>query len=97
MDLLRRFKQILQRSSRLTMYKTFIRSQLDFADIIYDQAYSSSLRISSIQCFPKNNRSNKGTSSETLYQELELESLKSRRSFRQLCHFYKILNEKAPL
>ena len=51
MDLLRRFKQILQRSSRLTMYKTFIRSQSDFADIIYDQAYSSSLheKLESLQ------------------------------------------------
>ena len=38
----------------------------------------------------------RGTSSEKLYQELGLESLKSRRWFRKLCHFYKILNEKSP-
>ena len=35
-------------------------------------------------------------SSEKLYQKLGLESLKSRRWFRKLCHFYKILNEKSP-
>ena len=34
--LLRRFQPILPRSSLLTIYKTFIRSQLDFADVIYD-------------------------------------------------------------
>ena len=43
-----------------------------------------------------NNRSNKGTSSEKLYLELGLESLKSRRWFRKLYHFYKILIEKSP-
>ena len=41
MGLLRKFQQILPRSSLLTIYKTFIRSQLDYADIIYDQAYNS--------------------------------------------------------
>ena len=37
-----------------------------------------------------------GTLSEKLYQELWLESLKSRRWFRKLCHFYKVLNEQPP-
>ena len=41
MNLLRRFQPILPRSSLLTIYKTFIRSQLDYADVIYDQAYNS--------------------------------------------------------
>ena len=36
------------------------------------------------------------TSSEKLYQELWLESVKSSRWFRKLCHFYKILNEESP-
>ena len=42
-DLLRRFQPILPRPSLLTTYKTFIRSQLDYADVIYDQAYHSYL------------------------------------------------------
>ena len=42
MGLLRRFKPILTRSSLLTIYKTFIRSRVDYADIIYDQAYNPS-------------------------------------------------------
>ena len=36
------------------------------------------------------------TSTEQPYQELDLESLKSRRWFRKLCHFYKIFNKKLP-
>ena len=100
MGLLRRFQQILPRSSLLTIYKTFIRSQLDFADVIYDQACNSSFheKLESIQynaCLAITGAI-RGTSSEKLYQELGLESLKSRRWFRKLCHFYKILNEKSP-
>ena len=51
MGLLRKFQQILPRSSLLTIYKTFIRSQLDYADIIYDQAYNSAFhdKLESIQ------------------------------------------------
>ena len=41
MDLLRGFQPTLPRSSLLTIYKAFIRSQLGFTDIIYDQVYNS--------------------------------------------------------
>ena len=42
-------------------------------------------------------RAIRGTSTEKkLYQELGLESLKSRRWFRKLCRFYKIFNERSP-
>ena len=36
MGLLRNFQHILPRLSLLTIYKSFIRSQLDYADTIYD-------------------------------------------------------------
>ena len=51
MGLLRKFKQILPRSSLLTIYKTFIRSWLDYSNIIYDQAYNSAFhdKLASIQ------------------------------------------------
>ena len=42
MGLLRRFQPVLPRPSLITIYKTFIRSQLDYADVIYDQAHNSS-------------------------------------------------------
>ena len=100
MILLCRFQPILPRSSLLTIYKTFIRSQLYFVDVIYDQPCNSSFheKLESIQCNACLTITGaiRGTSSEKLYQELGLESLKSRRWFRKLCHFYKILNEKSP-
>ena len=72
------------------MHKTFIRSQLDYPDVIYDQQQDISGTITG------KTEAIKGTSPEKLYQELELESRKSRRWFRKLCHFYKILNKKSP-
>ena len=97
---MRRFQPILPRSSLLTIYKTFIRSQLDYADVIYDQAYDFSFheKLESVQynaCMGITGTITE-TSLEKLYQELGLESLKSIRWFRNLCHFYKILNEKYP-
>ena len=94
--LLRRFQPVLPRSSPLTIHKTFIRSQLDYADVIYNQTYKSFFheKLESLQynaCLAI-----RGTSSEKLYQELRLESLKLRGWFRKLCHFYKILYEKPP-
>ena len=100
MGLLRKFQQILPRSTLLTIYKTFIRSRLDYADIIYDQAYNSAFhdKLESIKynaCLAITGAI-KGTSTEKIYQELGLESLKSRRWLRKLCHFYKIFNDKSP-
>ena len=74
MGLLRKFPQILPRSSLLTIYKTFIRRQLDYADIIYEQGYNSAFhdKFESIQynacvAIPGAIR---GTSTEKLYEEL---------------------------
>ena len=99
MGLLRKFQQAFPKSSLLTMYKTFIRSRLDYADIIYDQAYKSAFhdKLESIQynaCLAIT-AAIRGTSAEKIYQELGLESLKCRRYFRILCHFYKIFNGKS--
>ena len=73
------------------MYKAFIRSQLDYADVMYDQAYNSSFheKLESLQynAFLAITGAIRGISSEELYQELWLESLKSRRWFRKICHF----------
>ena len=82
------------------IYITFIRSCLDYANIIYDQAYNSAFhdKLESVQydaCLAITGAI-RGTSTEKIYQELGLESLKSRRWFRKLCHFYKIFNEKSP-
>ena len=99
MGLLRKFQQILPRSSLLIIYKTFIRSRLDYADIIYDKAYNSTFhdKLESIQyntCL-EISVAIRGTSAKNIYQELDLKCLKSRRWFRKLCHFYKTFNEKS--
>ena len=51
MGLLRKFQQILPRLFLLIMYKTFITSRVDYADIIYDQTYNSAFhdKLESIQ------------------------------------------------
>ena len=100
MGLLRKFQQTLPKSALLTIYKTFIRSQLDYVDIIYDQAYNSAFhdKLESIRynaCLAITGAIG-GTSTEKIYQELGLEFLKSRLWFRKLCHFNKIFNDKSP-
>ena len=72
MDLLLEFHQILLGSSVLTIYKTFRRSRLNYANIIYDQDYNFAFhdKLESVQynaCFAITGaiRSN---SSEKLYQ-----------------------------
>ena len=53
MGLIRKFQPILPRFSLLTIYKTFIRSHLDYGEIIYDQNYNASFhrKLESIQYF----------------------------------------------
>ena len=89
MGLLHKFQQVLPRLTLVTIYKTCIRSRLDYADIIYDQAYNSTFhdKLESIQynaCLAITGVI-RGTSTEKIYQELGLESLKSRRWCRGLC------------
>ena len=83
------------------MYKTFIRIQLDLADIIYEQAYNSDfhdkLESTSYNACLAITGAIKVTSTEKIYQELGLEPHKSRRWFRKCCYFYKIFNEESPL
>ena len=50
--LLRKLQTILPRNSLLTIYKSFIRPLLDYADVIYDQPSNASF---SIQCGTSNN------------------------------------------
>ena len=98
--LLRKLQKILTRPPLLTLYKTFIRSHLDYGDIIYDKAYNTSFH----QILEKVQYNSalaitgaiRGTSKEKLYQDLGLESLEKRRWYRQLCYFYKIFNKQSP-
>ena len=50
-DLLRKFKKPLQKSSLLSLCKTFIKSRLGYANIIHGQAYNSTFhdKLESVQ------------------------------------------------
>ena len=91
---------LFPRHSLITIYKTFIRPHLDYGDVIYDRAFNESFhqRLESIQynAAIAITGTIRGTSSEKLFQELGLETLKSRRWFRKLYLFYKILHSKSP-
>ena len=82
-DLLRKFQKIVPRQFLITIYKSFIWPHLDYGDIVYDRAFNESFHkyLESIQynAAIAITGAIRGTSSEKLFQELGLESLKSRR------------------
>ena len=90
-NVLRKLRFHIPRHFLITFYKSFIRSQLEYADVMYDRPsiatfsdrlesiqYNSALAITGAV---------RGTSKEKLYKELGLEYLSSRRWFKKLCLF----------
>ena len=79
------------------MYKAFLRPLIDYGDIIYDQPQNESFceKLESVQYKPALaiTGAMQGSSREKLYQELGLESLKSRRWYKRLCCMYKIMKK----
>ena len=98
--LLRKFQNILPRSALLTIYKCFVRTHLDYGDIIYDEAFNNSFhqKIESLQynAALAITGAIRGTPREKIYQELGLESLQQRRWYRKLCLFFKIYKNQCP-
>ena len=68
--------------------------------VIYNQSYNDSFhaKLESYQYKAALTMTGdiKGSSTEKLYQELGTEHLRSRRFFRKLCLFYKIVKSKSP-
>ena len=77
--LMKRLSLILSRKSLLTICTSFVRPNLDYADIIYDKPFNKSFKrkIEMVQYKPALviTTAMKGTSHDKLYQELGLESL----------------------
>ena len=92
--LLRKFQNILPRSALLTIYKCFVRTHLDYDDIIYDEAFNNSFhqKIESLQynAALAITGAIRGTSRKKNYQKLGLESLQQRR------FFFKIYKNQCP-
>ena len=89
---IKKLNNTLPRKALLTLYKPFVRSHLDYGDIIYDQLNNESFcnKLETVQynAALAITGSIQGTSKVKLYKELGFESLKSRRWFRCLCCFY---------
>ena len=77
-----------------------MRPLIDHGDIIYDQPQNESFCeiLESVQYkfALAITGAIQGSSREKVYQELGLESLKSRRWYKRLCCMFKIMNGKAP-
>ena len=87
---------VIPRNALLTIYKSYVRPHLDYGDILYHQPNNESVnnRLESVQYSAALavTWAIKGTSRSNLYKELGLKSLKSRRTFRFLCSFRKIIS-----
>ena len=97
---MKRLSLILSRKSLLTIYKFFIRPNLEYADIIYDKPFNKSFKrkIEMVQYKAALviTGAIKGTSRDRLYQELGLESLADGRSSRRPFFFHKIIQGLLP-
>ena len=83
----RKLQPIIPRAALLTTYKSFLRPHLDYGDVIYDRAFNKSfqnkLELVQYDAALVITGAIGGSSRVKLYQELGLESLKSRRWYRK--------------
>ena len=97
---IKKLRYSLPRKSLLTIYKAFLRPLIDYGDIIYDQPQIESFceKFESVQyqAALAITGAIRGTSCGKLYQELGLESLKSRRWYKRLSCMFKIMKKDAP-
>ena len=82
-SVIKKLRHNLPRKSLVTIYKAFLRPLIDYGDIIYDQPQNESFfceKIESVQykATLAITGAIQGTSRDKIYQELGLESLKSR-------------------
>ena len=97
---IKKLRYSLPRKSLVTIYKAFLRPLIDYGDIIYDQpqnkSFSEKLEGVQYKAALAITGAIQGTSRDRIYQELGLESLKSRRWYKRLSCMFKIMNEHAP-
>ena len=98
--IIRKLQNVLPRPALLTIFRSFIRPHLDYGDIIYDKAYNESFhaKLESLQYNASLAITGaiKGSSTEKIYEELGLETLKSRRWYRKMSFLYKVLKNESP-
>ena len=78
----------------MTIYKVFLRPLIDYGDTIYDQPQNESFceKLESVQykAALASTDAIHDTSCDKIYQQLRLESLKSRRWYKRLSSMFKI-------
>ena len=98
--IIRKLQNVLPRPTLLTIFRSFIRPHLDYGDIIYDKAYNESFhaKLESLQYNASLAITGaiKGSSTEKIYEELGLETLKSRPWYRKMIFLYKVLKNDSP-
>ena len=99
-SLIKKLHKYLPRKSLLCIYKSFVRSHLDYADIIYDQpqnnAFSNKIQSVQYNAALAITGAIRGSSRERLYEELGLESLGERRWYHKLVYFFNIALGNSP-
>ena len=93
-NVLRSLKFTLDRQSLETIYISFIRPILEYADVVWDnitQAEEEDLERIQIEAARIITGATRLVSFHNLYKESALEPLKSRRRQHKLVHFYKML------
>ena len=98
---IKKLRYSLLRKLLITIYRAFLRPLIDYGDIIYDQLQNESFceKLESVQykAALAITGAIKGSFREKLYQELGLESFKSRGWYRRLCCMYKIMKKSTAL
>ena len=91
----------LSKNSLLTIYETFVRPILDYADMIYDkpltESFKDALGMVQYNAALVITGAIKGTSRDRIYRELGLESLAERRWSRKIFFFHRIINGHLPV
>ena len=99
-SLMKKLRHSLPRKFLMAIYKIFLRFLVDYGDIIYDQPQDESFceKLESVQYIAALAITGaiQGASRKKIYQELGLESLKSRRWYKRLSCMFKIMKEEAP-
>ena len=98
--IIRKLQNVLPRPALHTIFRSFIRPHLDYGDIIYDKACNESFhaKLESLQYNASLAITGaiKGSSTEKVYEELGLETLKSRRWYWKMNFLYKVLKNESP-
>ena len=99
-SVIKRLRHSLPRKSLMTIYKAFLKPLIDYGDIICDQPqndfFCKKLEPVQYKIALAITGAIQGTSRDKIYQELGIESFKSRRWYKRLSYMFKIMKEEAP-